>query len=101
MMTDDFEHLDHANRDVGGDRDSHPTDAAAPAAVPTRRVGVIVCIVVAVLCSLIAAALDPHHEDDHDRWSRYQECISQEQARIAREGSLLQAHDFCDLYPGR
>ncbi|WP_174186988.1 hypothetical protein [Nocardia barduliensis] len=54
-----------------------------------------------MLCSLIAAALDPHHEDDHDRWSRYQECISQEQARIAREGSLLQAHDFCDLYPGR
>lgn len=81
--------------------DAHPTDAAALAAVPMRRVGAIVCIVVVAL-SLIALIFDAGHENDLERRLRYQECVTQERARIARQGgSLLQPENFCDIYPGR
>jgi hypothetical protein len=66
-----------------------------------RRIVAIVCAGVAVLVSLVAAIVNADQQDDLDRRLRYQECITQEQARIAREGSLLQPKDFCDLYPGR
>ncbi|WP_157110343.1 hypothetical protein [Nocardia anaemiae] len=71
------------------------------ASVPTARLVAIVCAVVFVLAWLIAGFFSENPENDLDRRLRYQECISQEQARIAREGSLLQPEDFCNLYPGR
>lgn len=60
------------------------------------------CAGIAVLLLFIVGGVgDGDDEYDLDRRLQYQECISQEQARIAREGSLLQPEDFCDLYPGR
>ncbi|MFI6312574.1 hypothetical protein ACIBEK_20930 [Nocardia fusca] len=98
MVTDDFEHLDHA---VGGDTHSHQADAATSADAPSRRVGVGVYVAVLVLLSLIAAIFGSNDENEQDRRLEYLECIAQEQDRIAREGSLLQPHNFCDIYPGR
>ncbi|WP_433526034.1 hypothetical protein ACQPZ2_14680 [Nocardia pseudovaccinii] len=86
-------------------RDGSPLqDGGAPAglaSVPTERVVAIVCAVVVVLGSLIAGFLSGDDQNDLDRRLQYQECITQEQARIAREGSLLQPEDFCNIYPGR
>ncbi|WP_433759758.1 hypothetical protein [Nocardia sp. CA-135398] len=75
--------------------------AAALASVPTQRAVAIVRAVVVVLGSLVAGFLSGDDEYDLDRRLQYQECITREQARIARDGSLLQPEDFCNLYPGR
>ncbi|WP_338760620.1 hypothetical protein V7968_32120 [Nocardia vulneris] len=103
MVVDAFERLDHGNRDVGADTHcSHPTGSVSVVdAVSARRVGVVVFVVIAALCSLIAGAISANHDDDRDRRLQYQECVTQERVRIAREGSLLQPEDFCDLDPGR
>lgn len=98
MVTDDFEQLDHA---VGGDAHSHPSDAATSAAASIRRVGVGVYIAVMVLLLLIATIFGSNEDIEQDRRLDYLECVAHEQDRIAHEGSLLQAQDFCDIYPGR
>ncbi|WP_157128804.1 hypothetical protein [Nocardia amamiensis] len=70
--------------------------------MPMRQVVVILCVVVVVLCLLIDVIFGTNYEYDLERRLRYQECVTQERARIAaRGGSLLQPEDFCDLYPGR
>ncbi|MEU1523182.1 hypothetical protein ABZ413_13380 [Nocardia rhamnosiphila] len=109
MVTDDFEKFDHA---VGGDMHSRQTDSAtsadapitsadAPitsADAPIRRVRADVIMVVLVLLLLIATFFGSNQEYEQDRQLEYQECVIQEQARIAREGSLLQPQDFCGFY---
>ncbi len=66
MVADAFERLDHGNRDVGANMHcSHPTgSASAVDAVPARRVGVVVFVVIAALCSLITGAISANHEND-------------------------------------
>ncbi|WP_063127932.1 hypothetical protein [Nocardia fusca] len=98
MGTEDFDDFDHA---VGGGTHSHPTDAATSAAAPIRRVGIGVYVVIMGLLLLLATIFGANHEYELDRRLEYQECVTQEQARIARDGSLLQPQDFCDIYPGR
>ncbi|MEU1952285.1 hypothetical protein [Nocardia rhamnosiphila] len=95
MVTDDFEKFDHA---VGGDIHSHQTDSATSADAPTRRVRADVIMVVLVLLLLIATFFGSNDDYEQDRQLEYQECVIQEQARIAREGSLLQPQDFCGFY---
>ncbi|WP_433574820.1 hypothetical protein [Nocardia brasiliensis] len=86
MVADAFEDLDHGNRDVGADMHcSHPMGSAAVVdAVSARRVGVVVFVVIAALCSIIAGAISANHDDDRDRRLQYQECVTQERVRIAR-----------------
>lgn len=102
MVTDNFEKFDHA---VGGDMHSHQTDSATSADgpitsadAPIRRVRADVIMVVLVLLLLFATFFGSNDEYEQDRQLEYQECVIQEQARIAREGSLLQPQDFCRFY---
>ncbi|MBB5917329.1 hypothetical protein BJY24_006241 [Nocardia transvalensis] len=87
------------NRRVSdGARDGkEPTPVAV---MPVRRVVALVCFLVAVPVSVIAAIVNSYDDNDLEQRLQYQECLTQQQARVAQDGSLLKPEDICAIRKG-
>lgn len=68
---------------------------------PARQAVAITCSIIAAVCSITVAVMESADTTEDTRRSEYEECLSEERARIAQEGGLLEAEDLCDISPGR
>ncbi|MEU3271508.1 hypothetical protein ABZ639_11710 [Saccharomonospora sp. NPDC006951] len=60
---------------------------------PARQAVSIVCAVIAVMCAIGVMIINSQESKE----DAYRQCVAEERARIAVEGSLLDAEDWCDI----
>ncbi|ASR34581.1 hypothetical protein BAY61_05815 [Prauserella marina] len=60
---------------------------------PARQAVAMVCAIIAVMCAIGIMIINSQESKE----DAYRQCLTEERARIAVEGSLLEAEDFCDI----
>lgn len=62
----------------------------------------LVLAVAAIVCTIVVGVLESNRIDEknqREKRDQYEQCLSEERARLAELDTSLEAEDFCHIYP--